>query len=561
MTVIGTAFASLMLRLGMSVAKHRHWGPFQRATRRPEDSQMGLLKTILRENATTSFGREHGFSSIQSYEEYRHRVPVQTYETLRSLVDRQARSGEPCLTRARPVLYARTSGTAGKPKDIPMTADGIKRFADIQKIFAYGLYTNSGLFDGKIFAVGSPAIEGYLECGVPYGSTTGMIYKRMPRIVQAKYVLPAEVFEIEDFDVRYYVLAALGLRECDVSGLVTANPSTFLKILTIVRDQWQPLIEDIERGNLRVSDRLPRDQAAAIGRRFRKDPKRARELRQLGSSGRAISFADIWPGLKAVVTWTGGSCGFALSELRPLLPTTAKVIEVGYVASEFRGTVTVDFERGHCVPTLNANFFEFVERNDWENDRPNFLTLTQLRQGRQYYVFVTTRDGLYRYDINDIVEVTGFFHATPTFAFIQKGKGVTNITGEKLSEEQILKAMSFAQDRIGVSVGFFLAMADEARPGYDIFVEPTSGEMNPEALADEIDRQLKSLNVEYEAKRASARLGPVRCCSVRPGTGEDYRRYCVRRGQREAQFKTLLIQYKSACHYDFAARCVTDTSP
>ena len=60
--------------------------------------------------------------------------------------------------------------------------------------------------------------------------------------------------------------------------------------------------------------------------------------------------------------------------------------------------------------------------------------MAELRKGVDYYVIVTTAAGLYRYFINDLVQVTGFLHATPLFRFMQKGKGVTNITGEKLYE-------------------------------------------------------------------------------------------------------------------------------
>ena len=74
-------------------------------------------------------------------------------------------------------------------------------------------------------------------------------------------------------------------------------------------------------------------------------------------------------------------------------------------------------------------------------------------------MFVTTEDGLYRYDINDIVRVNGWVVATPTLAFVQKGKGVTNITGEKVTESQVLEAVTSVFAESGATPQFFIMLA------------------------------------------------------------------------------------------------------
>ena len=137
------------------------------------------------------------------------------------------------------------------------------------------------------------------------------------------------------------------------------------------------------------------------------------------------------------MTWTGGSCGIALGSLSPLLPADTAIIEWGYSASEFRGTINIDAKHNTCLPTLTNTFFEFMERQKRETGGKDFLGLDELQEGHEYYVFITTIDGLYRYDINDIVRVNGRVFETPALEFVQKGKGVTNITGEKLTEAQV----------------------------------------------------------------------------------------------------------------------------
>jgi hypothetical protein len=85
---------------------------------------------------------------------------------------------------------------------------------------------------------------------------------------------------------------------------------------------------------------------------------------------------------------------------------------MGYLASEFRGSITVDALRNIAVPTLHENFFEFVERSEWEANTPTYRRLDELEEGTEYYVIVTTHAGLFRYSIDDIVKATGKFHET-----------------------------------------------------------------------------------------------------------------------------------------------------
>ncbi len=53
-------------------------------------------------------------------------------------------------------------------------------------------------------------------------------------------------------------------------------------------------------------------------------------------------------------------------------------------------------------------------------------------------------------------------------------------------------------------------------------------------------------------KRASGRLQQLELLPVRPGTGEAYKRHCLRQGQREGQFKLIALQYQSDCAFPFA---------
>jgi hypothetical protein len=193
-----------------------------------------------------------------------------------------------------------------------------------------------------------------------------------------------------------------------------------------------------------------------------------------------------------------------------------------------------------------------VERDSWDRGEPVFLTLDRVRKGVPYYVIVTTPSGLYRYFINDLVVVRGFLHRTPLLKFLQKGRGVTSITGEKLYETQVITAVKLVMTEMGRGVRFVMMVADEVAATYFLYVEPDAGpKPSADALGRAVDEGLKKLNVEYAAKRESNRLHPVIAAWLILESGEAYKQFCLLQGQREGQFKTVALSYRKSFGFDF----------
>src|SRR4029079_13765019 len=130
-------------------------------------------------------------------------------------------------------------------------------------------------------------------------------------------------------------------------------------------------------------------------------------------SDKTWGFRDLWPSLTAVVTWTGGNCALLIPPLKKMLAPNVLIIEMGYLCSEFRGTITIDCMHNLQLPMINNVFFEFIEISDWENNVHHIRTIENIEVGKHYYIVVTVSHGLYRYFINDIIEVTGRYKNTP----------------------------------------------------------------------------------------------------------------------------------------------------
>ena len=536
------------LRAAMSLKYGGRHKALVKAAGNPRDAQQELLQRILAANADTQFGARHNFRHLGSPQAYQAAVPVKTYEDLRNYVEAQERTGEPCLTAASPVYYHRTSGTLGAAKDIPVTQGGLERVKRNQELFAYSVARGTRAFEGQVLGITGQAVEGLMPSGVPYGSASGLLYKRMSKRVRKKYVLPPEIADIPDYDLRYFATAAFALAEPNVTGVGTANPSTLVRILDLIRSQPEALIGAVHDGCLPHGAVLPTRSGLAANR------GRARELERLLAANGALDFASVWPNLRGIMTWTGGSCRVALRRLAGSIPPGASIIELGYIASEFQGTVNIDAAENICVPTLLDNFFEFLERGAREAGEADFLLLDELDEGGEYYVFVTTQDGLYRYDMNDIVRVARKLKATPCLEFVQKGKGVTSITGEKLYEKQVLDAVLAVAANQGVQPDFFIMLADPEAAKYTLYMEASGrSALSLPELAPALDAGLRKANIEYDSKRASGRLEPAEIRRLRAGTGSEYRANRVSAGQRDAQFKCLHLQYAQECPFDFQA--------
>jgi hypothetical protein len=548
---------NLLMWFRMQVVRVTLWRRIVQASKAPHRVQEDLLARILHDNRSTQFGQRHAFGKVRNYHDFAKAVRVQTYESLRPMVEEQATTGLPALTAEPPVMYAQTSGTTGKPKLIPLLAETLKTHRRNQSIQSYRLFeADPAAYRGHLLGIVSPSVEGNLASGVAYGSASGQVYKHMPALARKRYVVPAEVFAIDDYELKYLVILRLAIVHRDISFIGVANPSTLLKLAALLRSYRTELMDGLRHGTFWRSDELPSRLGRELRPRLICSDQRHKEI-EVALERPEPNFEDLWPDIRLVVTWTGGSCGIALSAVKQMLPETARIVELGYMSSEFRGTITVDVDRNLCLPTIHENFFEFVERESWESGTQDFKLIDEVESGRNYYVFVTTSSGLYRYFMNDIVTVTGMFNQTPTIQFVQKGRGVTNITGEKVYESQVIEAVHDTLNEAELAPSFFLMLANQKRAVYRLMLECSSGTVSTPAttatLASEIDNRLGELNIEYRAKRASGRLDMLELVFIEGGTGDEYKKHCIGQGQREGQFKTVALQYDEDCSFDFSS--------
>ncbi|MGH8580868.1 MAG: GH3 family domain-containing protein [Gammaproteobacteria bacterium] len=550
----------LLLRLGFAKIRYTHWRPLEKATREVAQAQTRVLHAILQQNRDTVFGERHRFAEVNSFSDYQRLCPVQSYDSLRPYLEEQETNGKSTITAERALFYAKTSGTTGAAKLLPVTLTMLAQIKRQQALAGYFQYRACPrAFWGALLGITGTAAEESTATGKAVGAISGVMYEALPWPMKRKFILPSVVFAIKDHLTKYLLILRLALAERDITYIATANPSTVVLLLELVHTYGEDLLTSIETGRWLAERPLLSEVVEAVKRRLLPDRARAAELRELFAAKDQLLIRDIWPHIAMMATWTGGNCRIPLQTVKAQLPEQAMIMDLGFLASECRTTLTVEAGTSSGMPVFTDYFFEFVERARWDDSGPEFLTMDQLQQGREYYIFVTTTGGLYRYDLNDIVTVTGHRYGVPLIEFLQKGRGVTNITGEKLYEKQAIEATADTAAQCSLSFVFFILLADRATGRYEFYFEP-SGSAAPDLqqLSRLLDGNLGRQNEEYRQKRASGRLKPLLVRRLKPGAATNFRTHLVNRGQKDGQFKVQCVAYKEEVGFDFRPQIATD---
>ncbi|MDP7637075.1 MAG: GH3 auxin-responsive promoter family protein [Phycisphaerae bacterium] len=489
---------------------------FLEAHRRTAQVQQELLLRLVRHHSDTAFGRDHGFGGIRSYGDFISAVPIRSYEELRPYMRRVLEGDSNALLPPgeRVLMFSLTSGTTGQPKHIPVTqrfANQMRRGWNIWGVTALRDHPSGWL--RPILQIYSPMRETTSPVGLPCGAISGLLVQMQKRIVHRMYVVPEAVTTLKDPQTKYYTILRCGVGR-DVAMITTANPSSTISMIEVGQAHAERLIRDVADGTTRPPGERPHQIARSL--RFKRNRALARRMEAgLHDDGQLLPTHFWRPALLA--NWTGGTLKLYLPRLSKLFGGVP-IRDIGLVASEGRFSLPLKSGTAAGVAEITANFLEFAPANQRQTDRCETLRAHEVEVGREYFLVVTNWAGLWRYDLDDRVRVVDRLGESPVFEFLSRGPHTANITGEKITEHQVVEAMRIASLAGGLAMERFVLQGRFApRPYYELSLEAPDGS-DLEPLADRLDRALSELNIEYHSKRASGRLGAIRPRALPPGT-------------------------------------------
>lgn len=482
------------------------WARFRRAMMRVRDEQEHVWRRLVAANAETEFGRQHRFGSLRSIRDFRDRVPLRSYDELRPWIDRAAAGTPNVLTRDPVRLLQPTSGSTGATKLIPYTAELQREFQRGIRPWIADLFLHEpDLMRGPAYWSVSPALTRPRRSagGIPIGfdDDTAYVGGWQRRLVNAVMAAPASLqgeTDIEEF--RYRTLLCL-IRRSDLRLISVWNP-TFLTLL----------VDSIPEHGERLAGEL--------------DRRRAATLREALAAPSPQRHQILWPHLRVVSCWTDAHSTMAAAHLRELFPHT-RIQSKGLIATE--AFVSLPLEGGTAL-AVRSHFFEFI--------RGDAASLAhELEKGKTYRVVVSTAGGLYRYCLDDIVEVVGHIHRCPLIRFIARHGVVSDRVGEKLNEAHVAAVLgeTFASHRMTPR----FAMLAFDRTSYVLYIDSAESDDALEHLARKIETQLRQ-NFHYDYARLLGQLGPLRPFRVSRGA-ETYVETAVRAGQRAGDVKPTAL--------------------
>jgi len=171
--------------------------------------------------------------------------------------------------------------------------------------------------------------------------------------------------------------------------------------------------------------------------------------------------------------------------------------------------------------------------------------------GRKYSVIVTTGGGLYRYRLNDLIEVVDFYHQCPLIRFIGRQSKVVDLCGEKLNEEFVRTVVTDILTKRQLNPAFWMmapewASENGTRPYYTLFIQFDAGcgtdEAQLQSVVREIDETMQ-VSYHYEYSRRLGQLDRCRLFVIAPQSDvfHTYLAVCTDLGQRLGDIKPAAL--------------------
>ena len=512
-------------------------------TKDPMRYNTELLMRMLDDNKDTEYGRKYGFADIKSVAEFQERVPLTTFDDYAGYVYRMTEGGETGLISAYNIAhYAKTSGTMGNPKRIPVS----DRAMGVMNRYNMQLRTKV-ICDAIGFDWANPPYLNLIESqlttlknGATYGAISAKVIGQMGDYLPMLMTSPLEALVPDPKTNTRYLHARFALMNPEITSMGFSFSSILLELMQYIESEWEMLVDDIEKGTIDESVKMPADVRASVLGKIQPMPERAAQLRGIFSQGfDEPIMPKIWPNLTIFSGVATGGFATYYNKLRQRYAGDGvRLFYVGLNASEGILSVPMDVDCPDSVLIPDSVFYEFIPIDS--EDPGDIVTIDGVEVGKTYEIVITNQSGFYRYRIRDAVKVTGMYNNTPMIQFQYRIDQTISVLGEKTTELVLRGVAERVERELGYSMEDFSVFGDvDSVPmRYVMLMEATLPEgLDPGAVAAELDKGLCEGNPSYGDKVAKGMLDHLRLLFLQPETYLLYRDVMISKGAASAQLK------------------------
>lgn len=530
---------------------------FNHFTAIPMETQQKTLEAIMERNKDCELGKKYGFADIHTLKDYQDKVPLSTFEDYVSLVDRMVENNEEnIITGSKVIRYCSSSGSVGKPKLQPKTARDLFNMQSMgfaaTPACAAKYFKDKGIYKSLPAQMGPLllSLNGHpLKNGMRCNGAGQIPFTYLKPLLPFFTTTPVDILYPEDeenTDMSYFQLRA-ALVNRNVTYLGSMVITLMLTMFEYLEANWEMICDDIEKGTIDPSVRCPVSLRNKYEKKFKADPKRAKELRDEFSKGfdTEIPIAKrIWP----KVCWGYGMISSTLSVYVEKLHRyigDLPLHNMGYAASEGFMAMPITLNANDYVLLPRSIIYEFLPVDAPEGTRP--LLMNEIEVGKDYEIIVTNFSGLYRYRILDIVHVTGMHNKTPKIEFLYRSNMGLNVANEKTTTQMLDFVANKVQQEYGLSFnGYsFYGDTDEAGalPRYAFLCDsesdiPTVKKAELEAF---IDESFRECNEKYDKYRRWGMLREPIVYQLETGAYAAYKSSLVAQGRVLNQIKPVVV--------------------
>lgn len=427
----------------------------------PYDVQEDQLMKLVTFSEDTEWGRKYDYAGIRNYQDFKSRVPIQDYEGVKPFIERLQKGENNLIWPSEIRWFAKSSGTTSdKSKFIPVSDESLedchmKGGKDVMALYCQNRPQNQ-VFNGKGLVLGGSHKVGEFNNRAYFGDLSAILLQNFPFWGEFLRTPELSLALLDDWEIKLDKIAHATLKEnvTSISGVPSWNLVLLKKILEITG-----------RNNI----------------------------------------LEVWPKLEL---FNHGGVSFIpyREQFEKLIPSKRMYYLETYNASEgFFGIQDRACSSEMLLMLDYGIFYEFIPMDEFGKSDPKVLTLEQVNTETNYALIITTNGGLWRYLIGDTVRFTSL--SPYRIRISGRTKNFINAFGEEVIVDNTDKALDAACKATGAIFTEYTAapiyLSDKGTAAHEYLIE---FEVEPDDLdkfTRVLDKELQSLNSDYEAKRSA----------------------------------------------------------
>ena len=423
---------------------------------KPVETQKKVFQNLIREAKLTSFGKDHNFDEIETYDQFKRNVPVRDYEGLKGYIEKVKEGKSDILWKGKPIYFAKTSGTTSGAKYIPITKESMPYQISAAKeaLLLYIAETgNSDFVSGKmIFLQGSPEIDG--DNPVKTGRLSGIVAHYVPSYLQKNRLPSWETNCIDDWETK-------------VDSIVKETVVEDLRLISGIPSWVQMYFE-----------KLNLDQGKKVG--------------------------EIFPNFNLFV-YGGVNYEPYRQNMEDLIGRKVDSIELfpaseGFFAYQDKQIKNTDSDKGMLLLLNSGIFYEFIAADDFFSDSHERLSIKDVKLGINYVIIISSNAGLWAYNIGDTIEFTSL----KPYRIIVTGriKHFISAFGEHVIGKEVEQSLQKAVLGTNIKIKEF-TVAPQVKPPsgelpyHEWFIEFENEPKDMDDFIEKIDLELQLQNSYY----------------------------------------------------------------